>query len=221
MSAIRWLLGNRAGTVVEAWWGWLWGQPIKQGGTIAVAAAENALQERKEKVRELASGIAAANAKLTQFKNTLESNLQEVSNLKSKANSLRDSNREAAIIAATKARALHGSNQTYKEAIFKLEKQLEAMKDALSVQRAQLVEMETQQEASEAKQQIAAALQEVDFLGQEFGTDLSQSTFDEATQAIDLSYLTSSEEADMALSGNVDIAALQESSVDDILAGLD
>jgi hypothetical protein len=214
---IYWLLGDRAGSVVVAGWSWLWGQPIKQGGAIAVAVGENAVEQKAQKVSELATTLANTKAKLSIFEEKKAAIVNEIRRLKTAAErSSGDQKTKLLHEAVAKKQGL----DPLSEGIDRMRDVIKDLNQALLAQEQELITMETAQEYSSMQSEIGSVLKSLGTIKQQYGVDNISKDFTASTTATNELFSTEVEKLKMASNSDTSML-LMPATDEELLSKLD
>ena len=137
---------------MRSWFSW----EIEQGGQMAVAAGQNAVQAQIDNVQTLINTCAQIKGAKNQFENSLQTTESKIEELGASIKTLlAKDQKSAALEKATEVKVLRTQLPAHKQSIAQLTKQLEGMKEKLSVEKVNLIEMQAQQKANRANAQLA------------------------------------------------------------------
>ena len=216
-DAIYWLMGEKAGRTVVGTWNWLWGIPIESGGKVAVAVAEESLQEMQTSVQKLAEAVAMQVGAYERAKKKYEEKARELRKFEQQAALAQQSgNADAARLAMMKAIQIEQLLPQLETQVQQAEKFVAASKDKLNRERMKLEQYKTDMDNMKDLAEINSALESIAKVNNEFDIGSARSSFESAKSAVEGRHLRSNALAELSENPNEKLAAdLDQLTIDD------
>lgn len=216
-DAIYWLMGDKAGRTIVGTWNWLWGIPVESGGKVAVAVAEESLQEMQTSVQKLAEAVAMQVGAYERAKKKYEEKAKELRKFEQQATLAQQSgNTEAARLAMMKAIQIEQLLPQLEAQVQQAEKFVAASKDKLNRERLKLEQYKTDMENMKDLAEINSALESIAKVNNEFDIGSARSSFEAAKSAVEGRHLRSNALAELSENPNEKLAAdLDQLTIDD------
>jgi phage shock protein A len=216
-DAIYWLMGEKAGRTIVGTWNWLWGIPVESGGKVAVAVAEESLQEMQTSVQKLAEAVAMQVGSYERAKKKYEEKAKELRKFEQQAALAQQSgNSEAARLAMMKAIQIEQLLPQLEAQVQQAEKFVAASKDKLNRERLKLEQYKTDMENMKDLAEINSALESIAQVNNEFDIGSARSSFEAAKNAVEGRHLRSNALAELSENPNEKLAAdLDQLTLDD------
>ncbi|NJR52041.1 MAG: PspA/IM30 family protein [Leptolyngbyaceae cyanobacterium CSU_1_3] len=185
-SIIYWLMGDRAGRVIYASWNWLWGQPIEQGGKIAVEVAQESLHAMQQSVYQLTESVAKAVAAYERAKQQyVQKQTEAKRSEQSAAQAFEKGHEEAARLAMARAIELERVLPRFEAQVQQAEQAVQNLKAKLHQEHQKLESYQVQMQTLKALAEVNEALAVIADVTSEFKIDSARNQFQEAQAAIE------------------------------------
>lgn len=216
-DVIYWLMGEKAGRTIVGTWSWLWGIPVESGGKVAVAVAEESLQEMQTSVQKLAEAVAMQVGAYERAKKKYEEKAKELRKFEQQATlSQQSGHTEAARLAMMKAIQIEQLLPQLEAQVQQAEKFVTASKDKLNRERLKLEQYKTDMENMKDLAEINSALESIAKVNNEFDIGSARSSFESAKSAVEGRHLRSNALAELSENPNEKLAAdLDQLTIDD------
>ncbi|MFH7244759.1 MAG: PspA/IM30 family protein [Spirulina sp.] len=216
-DAIYWLMGEKAGRTIVGTWNWLWGIPVESGGKVAVAVAEESLQEMQTSVQKLAEAVAMQVGAYERAKKKYEEKARELRKFEQQAALAQQSgNADAARLAMMKAIQIEQLLPQLETQVQQAEKFVAASKDKLNRERLKLEQYKTDMDNMKDLAEINSALESIAKVNNEFDIGSARSSFESAKSAVEGRHLRSNALAELSENPNEKLAAdLDQLTIDD------
>ncbi len=185
-SIIYWLMGDRAGRVVQATWNWLWGKPVEAGGQIAVEVAQASLHAMQQSVHQLTEAVSQAVAAYEQAKQQYTKNKTDAQRSELQASqAFERGNEEAARLAMARAIEIEKVLPRFETQVEQAEQSVQKLKDKLYQERQKLASYQVQMETIKSLAKVNEALAVISNVNSELKIDSARHQFKEAQAAIE------------------------------------
>ena len=210
-------MGDRAGRVIVGSWRWLWGLPVKSGGKVAVAVAEESLQSMQESVQQLAKAVALQVGAYERAKNKYQDKIQELKTFEQQARLAHNAGQEdGARLAMIRAIQIEKLLPALDQQVQQAGQFVEASKGKLNRERTKLEQYKSDMQNIKDLAEVNAALESIAKVNNEFDIGSAQSSFAAAKSAVEGRNLTSAALAELSENPNEKLAAeLDQLTLDD------
>jgi phage shock protein A len=185
-SILYWLMGDRAGRVVQASWHWLWGKPIEAGGKIAVEVAQASLHAMQQSVFQLTESVAQAIAAYEQAKQQYVQNQADAQRSERQATqAFEQGHEDAARLAIARAIQIERVLPQFEIQVKQAEQVVQSLKDKLYQERQKLESYQVQMQTLKSLDKVNEALAAIADVNSELKIDSARNQFKEAQAAIE------------------------------------
>ena len=182
---LYWLVGEKAGRTITGTWNWLWGIPVESGGKVAVAVAEESLEDMQRSVQKLAQAVAMQVGSYERAKKMYESKADELERFEQQAVlAQKNGNEQAARLAMTKAIQVEKLLPQLEAQVQQAEQFVDASKDKLDRERMKLEQYKTDMQNMKDMAEVNEALGAIAKVNNEFDIGSARSSFESAKNAV-------------------------------------
>jgi len=198
-NAVMFLFGEKAGRVIVGWWSWLIGQPVQEGGQVAVEVAEQSIISMKQALQELTQAVATQVAAYQRAQQKYAEKVKEYKTYEQQAaTAQRNGNTEAARLAMGRLLQIEGVLPGMAEQVKQAETFVAKAKDKLARQQQQLEDYRTQLDNMKDISEINEALAQMAKVNDSYSIDSARSQFDAAKNAVERKNLRVSAQLDLS-----------------------
>ncbi|WP_390624735.1 PspA/IM30 family protein [Anthocerotibacter panamensis] len=185
-KGIYFLFGEKAGRTLVGGWNWLWGQPVEEGGQVAVAVAEESLRTMQESVQQLTQAVATQVAAYQRAQQKYQAKVKEYSTYEQQATTAqRNGNEEAARLAVGKLLQVEKLLPVLEEQVKQAEQFVTAAKEKLNRERMKLETYKTDLQNMKDLSEINDALSKMARVNNTYSIDSARSQFEQAKNAVE------------------------------------
>jgi phage shock protein A len=185
-SILYWLMGDRAGRVMQATWRWLWGRPIESGGQIAVEVAQESLNAMQQSVYQLTESVAQAVAAYEQANQHCTQHRAEAEKSERQATqALARGNPEAARLAMARTIEIERVLPQFATQVQQADQAVQRLKAKLCQERQKLESYQVQMQTLKSLAKVNEAMAVIASVNSELKIDSARNQFKEARSAIE------------------------------------
>jgi phage shock protein A len=184
-GGIYWMFGEKAGRTLVGSWNWLWGQPVEEGGQVAVAVAEESLRTMQESVQKLTQAVSTQVAAYQRAQQQYQKKVKEYQIYEQQVQAaVSNNNEDASRLAMGKMLQVEQILPQLEEQVKQAEQFVTVAKEKLNRERTKIETYKTDLQNMKDMSEINDALSQMAKVNADFSIDSARSQFEDAKNAV-------------------------------------